>query len=159
MDKSFSSNFDTRKAVAPFSNIHSSWADQYSSIDTWNIRIRPLVIILWRNILGHQQVALNSLLTTIPNRNFYCKHCSSLILYCSRIRKNVTYIHTEKRQIENREQKTEKPITEATVIWMDRWVEWAINDRKSYIVNIDFFYYCLSYYVLQGSPHFIFLYD
>jgi len=71
--------FATRKVVAPFSNIQSSWADQYGSIDTWNIKIRPLVIILWQNILVHQQGALNSLLTTIPNRN-YCANRSGLIL-------------------------------------------------------------------------------
>ena len=47
--------FATRKVVAPFSNIQSSWADQYGSIDTWNIKIRPLVTILWPNILGDQQ--------------------------------------------------------------------------------------------------------
>ena len=28
------------------------------------------MIILWQNILGHQQGALNFLLTTIPNRNY-----------------------------------------------------------------------------------------
>ena len=71
--------FATRKAVAPFSNIQSSWADQYGSIDMWNIKIRPLVIILWPNILGHQQGALNSLLTTIPNRNYRANR-SGLIL-------------------------------------------------------------------------------
>ena len=44
--------YATRKAVAPFSNIQSCWADKYGSIDTSNINIGPLVIILWQNILG-----------------------------------------------------------------------------------------------------------
>ena len=65
--------FATRKAVAPFLNIQSCWADQYSTIDTSSINIRPLVIILQQNILGQQHVALNFLLTTLPNRNFYHK--------------------------------------------------------------------------------------
>ena len=78
MYKSFRSNFATRKAVAPLSNILSCWADQYGSIDTSNINICPLVIILWQNILGKQHVALNSLLTTLPNRNFYCEHRGAL---------------------------------------------------------------------------------
>ena len=50
-DKSFRSNFSTRKAVAPFLNIQSCWADKYGSIDTSIINIGPLVIILWQ-ILG-----------------------------------------------------------------------------------------------------------
>ena len=43
-----------------------------------------------------------------------------LILYCSRIRKNVTC-----REQTDREQRTEKQITEATLIQMDRRVKWA----------------------------------
>ena len=70
---------------------------QYNSIDTSNSNICPLMIILWRNILGHQQIALNYLLTTIPNRNLYC---DGLILYFSRIRKM--------RRTENREQRTDR---------------------------------------------------
>ena len=87
--------------MALFSNIQSSWAHQYGSIDTKNIKIRPLVIILWWNILGHQQAALNSLLTTIPNRNFYRTDRGGCILYCSRIRKN----EKNRRRTENREQR------------------------------------------------------
>ena len=94
--------------MAPFSNIQSSRADQYGSIDIWNIKIRPLVIILWQNILGQQHIALNSLLTTLPHRIFYCKVFHSLILYCSRIRKN-----------DNR-QRIENTITEDTLIPVDR---------------------------------------
>ena len=45
-DKSYWSDFATRKAVPPFSNIQSCWADKYSSKDTSNINISPLVIIL-----------------------------------------------------------------------------------------------------------------
>ena len=37
--------------------------------------------ILWPNILGHQQRALNSLLTTIPNRNYRSDRPGGLILY------------------------------------------------------------------------------
>ena len=48
------------------------------------------MIILWQNILKQHYVAQNSLLTTLPNSNFYHEHCDSLILYWSRIRKNVT---------------------------------------------------------------------
>ena len=83
--------FATRKVVAPFSNIQSSWADQYGSIDTWNIKIRPLVTILWPNILGDQQGALNSLLTTIPNRNYRSDRPGGLILYCTALFCTVLY--------------------------------------------------------------------
>merc|ERR1719167_274651 len=86
--------FATRKVVAPFSNIQSCWADQYGSIDTRNIKICPLVIILWQNILGHQQVALNSLLTTIPNRN-YRTNRSGLILQ-KKIRKFAQNTQTDR---------------------------------------------------------------
>ena len=74
--------------MASLSNILACWPDQYGSIDTSNINIGPLVIILWQNILGQQHVALNSLLTTLPNKNFISMLCDGLILYCSR--KNVT---------------------------------------------------------------------
>ena len=57
--------FATRKAGVPISNILLCWPDQYGSIDTSNTHIRPLVIILWHNILGQPQVAQNSLLTTL----------------------------------------------------------------------------------------------
>ena len=80
--------------MAPFSNIQSSWADQYGSIDTWNIKIRPLVIILWHNILVHKQGALNSLLTTIANRN-YSANRSGLIMQ-KKIRKFAQNRHTHK---------------------------------------------------------------
>ena len=81
--------FATTKLVVPLLNILSYWADQYGSIDTSNTNICPLVNILWQNILGQLQVALHSLalLTTLPNRDFYCEHSGGLILYCSRIRK------------------------------------------------------------------------
>ena len=84
----------TRKVVASFSNIQSSWANQYGSIDTLNIKIRPLMIILWQNILRHQQGALNSLLTTIPNRN-YRSNPSGLILQ-KIIRKFAQNTHTDR---------------------------------------------------------------
>ena len=35
-------------------------------------------MILWQKILGHQQVALNSLLTTLPNRNFIGRTAAAL---------------------------------------------------------------------------------
>ena len=72
---------------------------QYSSIDTSNSNIRPLVIISWQNIFKRQYVVLNSQLTTLPNENFYHEVHSGHILYCSRIRKIVK---------ENRERRTEK---------------------------------------------------
>ena len=82
--------FATRKAVAPFSNIQSSWADQYGSIDTWNIKIRPLVTILWPNILGDQQEpwtpSLLPYLIEITARTgpaaLYCTLLHSSVLYC-----------------------------------------------------------------------------
>ena len=46
---------------------------------------------------------------------FYHKAVCGLILYCSRIRKNVT---DREKRTENREQ-TEKPITEAILILMN----------------------------------------
>ena len=107
--------FATRKAVALFSNFQSCWADQYGSIDTSKINIGPLVIILWQNILGQQHIALNSLPTTLPNRNFCHADRGRLILYRSRNRKNVIYMQTDREQrTENRQ--TEKQITEATLI-------------------------------------------
>ena len=53
---------------------------------------------------------------------------SSLILYCRRIRKNVT----ENREQTDRNQITEKPIIEATLISMDRRVEWTNNKIHIY---------------------------
>ena len=73
------------KAVALFANIQSCWADQYSSIDTLNIKIGPLVIILWQNILGQPQIALNSLLTTLPNRNSNFEAHGGHILYLAQL--------------------------------------------------------------------------
>ena len=67
--------------------------------DLIKINIGQIVIKLWQNILRQQHVALNSLLTTLPDRNFYCEAVHGLILYCIRIRKNITY----REQTENRE--------------------------------------------------------
>ena len=47
--------------------------------------------ILWPNILGHQQRALNSLLTTIPNRNYRSDRPGGLILYCTALFCTVLY--------------------------------------------------------------------
>ena len=71
------------------------------------------MIILWQNILGQQHIALNSLLTTLPNRNFYRADRRGLILYCSRIRKFDENKQTDREQTEN-------SITEATLIPVDR---------------------------------------
>ena len=90
MDKSLVPIFATRKVEVQLSNILPCWADQYGSIDTSNTNICPLVIVLWQNILKQQYDALSSLLTNVPNRNFYREAHSGHILYCSRIRKNVT---------------------------------------------------------------------
>ena len=70
--------FATRKAMAPFANVLPCWADQYGSIDTSKFNIGPLVIILWKNILGQQHVTLNFLLTTLPNRNFIASTAAAL---------------------------------------------------------------------------------
>ena len=48
----------------------SNNSDMGNSFRSNFCQIRPLVIILWPNILGLQQGVLNSLLTTIPNRNY-----------------------------------------------------------------------------------------
>ena len=47
--------------------------------------------ILWPNILGHQQRALNSLLTTIPNRNYRSDRPGGLILYTTALLCTVLY--------------------------------------------------------------------
>ena len=52
--------------------------------------------ILWPNILGDQQGALNSLLTTIPNRNYRSDRPGGLILYCTVLFCTVLY---KKRRI------------------------------------------------------------
>ena len=72
------------------------------------------MIILWQNILKQQYVALSSLLTTLPNRNFHRDLRSGLILYCSRIKKNIE----NSEQTENRQM--DSLITEATLIPVDR---------------------------------------
>ena len=46
------------------------------------------MINLWQNILGHQQEALDSLRTTIPNRNYHTNH-SSLILQKKNLLENL----------------------------------------------------------------------
>ena len=75
--------FATRKVGAPLSNILSCWEDQYSSIDNSNTNIRPLVIILLQNIQEQQYVALNSLLTTLLNRNIFSQAHGRHKLYCN----------------------------------------------------------------------------
>jgi len=67
--------------VAPLANILLCWADQYGSIDTSNIHIRPLVIILWQNMLGQQYVTLNPLLTTLSNKKFLLGGSSVALYY------------------------------------------------------------------------------
>ena len=64
----------------------SNCRHQYGCIDTSNTYICPQVIILWHNILEKQFVALNSLLTTLPNRNIYSKRMTDIdyiVIYCS----------------------------------------------------------------------------
>ena len=73
----------------------------------------------------------NPLLTTLPNRNCYCKAHSSHILYCSRIRKKVT--ENREQRIENRvNRQIEKTITEATLI------PWIAGLSGPIICNADF---------------------
>ena len=98
--------------MASFSNIQSSWANQYGSIDTWNIKIRPLVIILCHNILVHQQGALNSLLTTIANRNYRANR-SSLILQ-KKIRKFAQNKQTNKQTDKQTNKQTDKQTNKQT---------------------------------------------
>ena len=108
--------------------ILSCWADQYSSIDTSNTNIHPLVISLWQNILKQQYVALSSLLTNVPNRKFYRKAQDGHILYWSRILK----------MWERRKRKTEKPITEANLIvngssgWVSQYDGFWNNTKKNF---------------------------
>ena len=98
-DKSFSSNFFKYSVMLGL----SIWFYRHL-----NTNIRPLVIILWQNILKQQCVAWKSLLTTLTKRNFYREVHRGHISYCSRIRKNVIenrHIenrHTENRHTENR---------------------------------------------------------
>merc|ERR1711895_229026 len=79
-----------------------------------NIKIRRLVIILWHNILVHQQGALNSLLTTIPKRN-YLANRSGLILQ-KKIRKFAQNKQTNKQTNRQTNKQTENSITEAALI-------------------------------------------
>ena len=51
---------------------------QYGSIDTSNINIRSLAIILWQNILKQQYFALNSLLTTLPKEIFIARRTEDI---------------------------------------------------------------------------------
>ena len=63
--------------------------------------------ILWPNILGHQQGALNSLLTTIPNRN-YRTNRSGLILQ-KKIRKFAQNKQTDQQTNRQRIKKQRPP--------------------------------------------------
>ena len=84
------------------------------------------MIILWQNILGHQQGALNSLLTTIPNRN-YRANCSGLILQ-KKIRKFAQNIQTSKQTNTQRFQKQRPPYP----LWsVDRRGTRANNNEKN----------------------------
>ena len=56
------------------------------------------MIILWQNILGHQQGALNSLLTTIPHRNYRANR-SGLILQ-KKNRKFAQNTQTDRQRIQ-----------------------------------------------------------
>ena len=88
--------FATRKAVALLSDTQSCWADHYGSIDTSNTNIRPLVIILWQNILKQQYVALNSLLTTLPNRYFHCEAHGDIYYNAVRLEKMLDREQTDR---------------------------------------------------------------
>ena len=68
------------------------------------------MIILWHNILVHQQGALNSLLTTIPNRNYRANR-SGLIL-----QKKIRKFAENKQTYKQTNTQTENSITEATLI-------------------------------------------
>ena len=116
--------------MALFSNIQSSWADHYGSIDTKNIKIRSLVIILWWNILGRQQTTLNSLLSTIPKRNYHTDR-GGLILQ-KKIRKFAQNRQTNEQTNKQTNKQTENSKTEATLSPVDRRGTRAnsINERK-----------------------------
>ena len=87
MDKSYSSNFYYQEGSSATVKYSVMLADHYGSIDTSNTNICPVVIISWQSILKQQYIALNSLLTTLPCRNFHWEGHSRHVLYCSRIRK------------------------------------------------------------------------
>ena len=127
--------------MASFSNIQSSWADQYGSIDTWNIKIRSLMTILWPNILGHQQGALNSLLTTIPNRNYRSDRPGGLILYCTALFCTVLYKKRRMRRRKMRkfaDRQTENSSkTDATLILCGSSGERA---NILYFYTVEYFY-------------------
>ena len=79
------------------------------------------MVILWHNILVHQQGALNSLLTTISNRNYRANR-SGLIMQ-KKIRKFAKNKQTDKQT--NKQTENSKP--EATLIPVDRRGERANN--------------------------------
>ena len=91
-------NLNIISKVAPFSNILSCWADHYGSMDTWNIKISSLVIILWQNILGQQHIAMNSLLTTLPIVIFIVRTTAALYYTAVEIKKNAWNTQTDREQ-------------------------------------------------------------
>merc|ERR1711872_644849 len=95
----------------------------------------PLMTILWPNILGHQQGALNSLLTTIPNRNYRSDRPGGLILYCTALFCTVLYKQRRMkegkiRKFADKEQRTNKQSqnsnTETTLSSVDTRGRWPI---------------------------------
>ena len=88
------------------------------------------MIILWQNILGHQQVALNSLLTTLPNRSFYCADRAALYYTAVQLENLMRTVELENLMRTDRQ--TENSITEATLISLDHRGEGA---------NLDYFHY------------------
>ena len=94
--------------------------------------------ILWPNILGHQQRALNSLLTTIPNRNYRSDRPGGLILYCTAL--FCTVLYKKRRMKEGKMRKfadnqaknrqTDVSKTETTLSSVDTRGSWP-TDRQT----------------------------
>ena len=84
--------------MAPFPIIQSYWADQYGSIDTWNIKIGPLLITLLQNILG--QLRLSWTPASLPYLMKFVIIWTVAALYC-------TAVELEKIRRTDREQRTE----------------------------------------------------
>merc|ERR1711872_644298 len=79
----------------------------------------PLVTILGPNILGDQQGALNSLLTTISNRNYRSDRPGGLILYCTALFCTVLYKKRrmkegKMRKFADKEQRTKNKQTDVS---------------------------------------------
>ena len=127
--------------MAPFPIIQSYWADQYGSIDTWNIKIGPLLITLLQNILG--QLRLSWTPASLPYLMKFVIIWTVAALYC-------TAVELEKIRRTDREQRTENLIRGPQLSLLIVRVSRPIF-KNAPIKNLWKLYYISCYWYYQSN--------